>query len=156
MGLANDVCRAAQVNDGGAGGDNDGIVGKRGGEGEGGSGSLIGVCVCTFPCILFGLASGRAFATVGLLLLLLASLLLLWWPIPPLLLLLDLGVSRVALDGADFVCVVVRLLLPRLVLLPSNEHHSLNVNEYGKGVFLLLLFLALYGGGHYLGGCTHV
>ena len=87
---------------------------------------------------------------VGLLLLLLASLLLLWQPVPPLLLLslllllLELRVPRVALYGTNFVCVVVLLLLPRLVLLPSNKHHSLNIGKGGKEVFLLLLFLAIY------------
>jgi len=171
VGLASDVHGAAQVDDGGAGRDDDRVVRKSGGEGKGGSGSLIGVHVCTalLPCVLFRLASGGALATVGLLLLLLASLLLLRQPISPLLLLplllllrwsllllLELGVPRVAFNRADFVRMITQLLLPELVLLPSNECHSLDVGEGGKGVFLLLLLLALYRGGCYLGGCTHV
>ena len=89
MGLAGNVCRAAQVDNGGASGDNNRIIGKGGGEGKGGSGSLVGVhvSVALLPCILLGLASGGALATVRLLLLLLATLLLLQRPIPPLLLL---------------------------------------------------------------------
>jgi len=171
VGLAGDVCGAAWVDDGGAGRDDDWVVRKRGGECEGGGGSLIAVHIgmALLPCILFGLASSGALATVCLLLLLLASLLLLWQPVPPLLLLslllllwwlllllLELGVSRVVLDGANFVRMITRLLLPGLVLLPSNERHSLDIGEGWKGVFLLLLFLALYRGGRYHSGCTHV
>ena len=125
VGLTGDVCRVAWVNDSGASGDNDGVVGKSGGEGEGGSGSLIGVHVgvALFPHVLLGLASGGALSTVRLLLLL-ASLLLLQRPVPPLLLLplllllqwlllllQELGVPRVALDCANLVRVIMRLLL---------------------------------------------
>jgi len=158
VGLTSDVCRAVQVDDSGARGDDNGIIGKSGGEGKRGGGSLVGVCICTvlLPSILFHLASSGALATVCLLLLVLASLLLLWQPVTPLLLLLELGVPRVVLDGADFVHVVAQLILPGLVLLPSNEHHSLYIGEGGKGVFLLLLFFALHRGGCYLGGRTHV
>jgi len=156
VGLAGNMHGAVRVDDGGASGDNDRVIGKSGGEGEGGSGSLIGVCVCTalLPCVLLGLASGRVLATVRLLLLL-AFLL---QPIPPLLLLLELEVPWVALDGTNLVHMVARLLLPQLVLLPCNEHHSFNVSESGKGVFLLFLFLflALYREGRHLDGCTHV
>ena len=113
VGLASNVCRVAQVDDGGASGDDDGVVGKSGGKGKRDSGSLIGVhvSVALLPCILFGLASGGVLATICLLLLL-ASLLLLRQPVPPLLLLLELGVPRVVLDCANLVHVVVRLLLP--------------------------------------------
>ena len=87
--LAGYMRRASQVNDSGAGGDDDGVIRKRGGEGKGGGRSLIGVCigVVLLPCVLLDLASGGALATVGLLLLLLASLLLLLLPVPLLLLL---------------------------------------------------------------------
>ena len=171
VGLTGDVRRAARVDDSGAGGDDDRVVRKRGGEYEGGGGSLVGVRVymALLPCVLFSLASGGALATVCLLLLLLASLLLLRQPVPPLLLLplllllwwsllllLELGVPRVVLYGANLVCVVMQLFLPQLMLLPSNERHSLNIGESGKGVFLFLLLLALYRGGHYLGGRTHI
>jgi len=157
VGLASDVHRTAQINDHRAGSDDDGIVGESGGESKGGNGSLVGVHVgmVLLPCILLRLASGGALATV-LLLLLLATLLLLWWPVPSLLLLslllllwwsllllLELGVPRVALNGADFVHMVAQLLLPRLVLLPGNERHSLNISKGWKRVYLLLLFLAL-------------
>ena len=164
VGLASYVCGAAWVDDGGASRDDDGVVRKSGGESERGGGSLVGVRISTalLPCVLLGLASCGALATVLLLLLLLATLLLRWQPVPPLLLLplllllLELGVLGVALDSANLVCVVAQLLLPRLVLLLGNECHPLNVGERGKGVFLLCLFLALYRGGCHLGGHTHI
>jgi len=108
VGFTSNVCGVARVDDGGAGRDDDRIVGKGGGEGERGSGSLVGVHIgmALLSRILLGLAGGRALAMVGFLLLLLASLLLLWWPVPPLLLLLELGVPRVALDGANLVRMV--------------------------------------------------
>jgi len=86
--------------------------------------------------------------------LLLTPLLLLWWS-ALLLLLLDLGVTWIALDGANLVCMVMQLFFPQLVLLPSNECHSLNIDENGKGVFLLLLFLALQRGEHLPDGHTY-
>jgi len=114
VGLASDVHRVAWVDDSGASEDNDRILWESGGEGEGGSRSLVRVHISTvlLPCILLRLAGSRALATVCLLLLLLASLLLLQQPIPPLrllslllLLLLELGVPWVVLDGADLVYV---------------------------------------------------
>jgi len=78
VGFAGDVRRTVQVDDRGAGGDDNRIVRKGGGKGKGGGGSLIGVHICTalLPCVLLGLASGGVLAMVCLLLLL-ASLLLL-------------------------------------------------------------------------------
>ena len=112
MGLTSDVCGTVRV-DNWACRDDDGIIGKSGGKGKGGGRSLVGVCVSMvlLPSILFHLASSRVLAMVGLLLLL-ATLLLWWWPIPPLLLLLELGVPRIVLDCANFVCMVAQLLLP--------------------------------------------
>jgi len=79
MGLTGDVHGATQVNDSGASKDDDGIVGKGGGESKRGGRSLIRVHVSAalLPSVLLCLASSGALATIGLLLLLLASLLLL-------------------------------------------------------------------------------
>ena len=158
-----------QVNDCWAGKDDDRIIGKSGGESEGGSGCLVGVCIGTalLPCVLLSLASGRVLAMIGLFLLLasLLLLLLLLQPIPPLLLLwllwsllllLEMEIPRIALNCTNIVLMVMQLLLTRLVLLPSNECHSLNISEGGKGVFLLLLLLGFHRGGHYLDGHTHI
>ena len=143
MGLTSNVHGTVWVDDSGANRDDDRVIGKSGGENKGGGGSLIGVHVGTMllPCILLGLASGGALATVGLLFLL-ATLLLLLQPVPPLLLLslllllqwllllllLELRVPRVVLNGIDFVHMVTLLFLPGLVLLPSNERHLLDVS----------------------------
>jgi len=66
VGLTGDVHRAVWVDDSGASEDDDGIVGKSGGKGEGGGGSIIGVHVhmALLPSVLLGLASSGALATV--------------------------------------------------------------------------------------------
>jgi len=107
VGLAGDVHRAVWVDNSGAGRDDNGVIRKSGGKGKEGNGSLVGVHISAaqLPCILLGLASGGALATVGLFLLLLATLLLLQRPVPSLL--LELGVPRVVLDGTNLVHMVV-------------------------------------------------
>ena len=71
-------------------------------------------------------------------------------------LLLELGVSRLVLDCTNLVRMVMLLFFSRLVLLPSNKHHSLNIGKSGKRVFLLFLFLALYREGCLLRQSTHI
>ena len=73
MGLAGDVCGVARVNDSGFSGDDDGVIGESGGEGEEGGRSLVRVHigVTLLPSVLLCLASSGALSTVCLLLLVL-------------------------------------------------------------------------------------
>ena len=144
VGLTGGMRKVAQVNNC-ANGDKNRIVRDRVSKSEGvqlglvdknkrAGWGLVRVCVGTvlFHCILLCLALGQMLAMVCFLLLLVASLL--QWLISPLLLLslrmlllwllllLELGVSRLALGHANFVCMVTLLFLSWLVLLPSNEH----------------------------------
>ena len=103
------------------------------------------------PHVLLHLALGQVLATV--LLFLLAAFL--WQLVSPLLL-LELGVSRLALDCTDFVCLVALLLFPGRMLLPGHKGHSLNVSKIGKWIGLLSLSFALVRKVHLLGRHTHI